>query len=336
MDKVRIGVIGLGFGQFLVRTMAHMDSVQLVAIADRLPQVLGGLDDYARRYGATAYEDSADMLENEQLDAVCVAVSPKWRMEIMEQVAARGLPMFAEKPWATNRDHAHELAVFAEQHHVTVMLGFSFRFHPAIVRLRELIDGELGAAWMLNGEYVFGWLPPADSWVWDPTNGNGFFNENSCHLFDAVCYLLGKPVSVMAEAANFNARPSEDAAVLSMRFESGAIAALTIGGIGVGARHDFPRLDVITQNGQAHLTGRQHMWESLRWATRNSDAESVFTAPPELLGTTRYTHAIAHFVDCIRAGKSPTATIEDGILAVVLAEAVYESARTGQKVAIEL
>ena len=108
MDKVRIGVIGLGFGQFLVRTLAHLDDVQLVALADKIPNVPGGLDDYARRYGAAAYTDSADMLAHEQLDAVCVAVSPKWRMAIMEQVAARGLRQQQPEQQAQAGDRGHQ------------------------------------------------------------------------------------------------------------------------------------------------------------------------------------------------------------------------------------
>jgi predicted dehydrogenase len=189
---------------------------------------------------------------------------------------------------------------------------------------------------MLNGEYVFGWSPPPDHWLWDPENGNGFFNENSGHLFDAVCYLLGKPVSVMAEAANFNQHPSEDAAAVSIRFASGAIAALTIGGLGATAHQDFPRIDVTTQHGQARLRGKHHMWESLTWATHTDKETRTFTELPEVLGTTRYTRAMQHFFACIRSRQPPTATIEDGITAVALAEAVYKSAHSGRKVLVDI
>ena len=115
--------------------------------------------------------------------------------------------MFIEKPWATNLDHAHELAELCRQNKATVMVGFSFRYHPAIVKLRSLLDNELGNGLMLNGDYVFGWMPPAENWLWDPANGNGFFNENSCHLFDAVNYLLGDPVSLSAEAISTDGAP---------------------------------------------------------------------------------------------------------------------------------
>jgi len=336
MDQIKIAVVGLGFGQFHVRTVAHMEDAQLVAIADKVGNVPGGLDAYAARYGAKGYEDSAAMFENEALDAVIIATSPKYRAEVMTQAASRDVAMFIEKPWATNLNHARELAELCQKYKATVMVGFSFRFHPAIVKLRELMDRELGPAWMLNGEYVFDFLPPADGWLWDPENGNGLFNENSCHLLDAVCYLMGKPVSVMAEAVNFAGRPSEEAAAISIKFESGAIAGLTVGGYGANAHWDFPRIDITTEHGQARLKGRHHMWESLSWTTRDTNIVQSMTQPPEILGTTRYTHAMTYFLNCIKNDEKPAGTINDGIVAVAIAEAVYESARSGQKIQLDL
>ena len=336
MKRFKVGVVGLRFGQFLVRTLAHQEAAQLVAIADRNPNIPAGLDEYAARYGARAYTSSTDMFKNEELDAVVIATAPKARAAIIEDAAARGIAMFVEKPWATNPAHAAELAAICSKHDATVMLGFSFRFHPPIVRLRELLSGELGTAWMLNGEYVFDFMPPEDGWFWDPENGNGLFNENSCHLFDAVCYLLGKPESVMAEAAQFVGRPQEEAAAISLRFESGAIAALTVGGYGSNAHWDYPRIDITTARGQARLRGRHHMWDSLTWAQRGESSVSTFTQPTEILGSTRYTHAMTHFFNCLEQGERPSATIEDGMISVALADAVTRSARSGQKVMLDI
>jgi predicted dehydrogenase len=332
MHQVRIGVVGLGFGQHHVRTLANMEDAQLVAVADRHPSVPGGLASYAAQYGAVAYRDGIDMMDQVELDAVSICTAPRGRAALIEHAARRGIPMFVEKPWATNLEHALQLGEICRQSHATVMAAFSFRFHPAIVRLRELMDGELGSGWMLNGAYVFSWVPPAEHWLWDPANGNGFLNENSCHLFDAVCYLLGDPVSVMAEAINPLACPSEHAAAITLRFASGAIAALTVGGIGAGASREYPRIDVVTANGQARLAGREHIWDRLSWTTRDSDAMHTIVRPPEALGNTRYTHAFRHFFECIRAGRPPSVGVEDGIRTVAIAMAVYESARTGHKV----
>lgn len=332
MDKIRIGVVGLRFGQQHVRTLVNMAEAALVAVADRNPKTPGGLAAYAQQYGVKTYQDGVEMIEQETLDAVSLSTPPRGRETLIEAAARKGIPIFIEKPWATNVAQAQALADLCHQHEATVMTAFSFRFHPAIVKLRALMDGELGQGWLLNGQYVFGWVPPAEFWLWDPENGNGFFNENSGHLFDAVCYLLGDPISVMAEASNPIDAPSESAAAITLRFASGAIASLTVGCIGTGAYGDFPRIELITANGQALLSGRQHIWEQLSWATRDSSAVSHINQPPEALGATRYTEAFRHFFACIRSGQQPSVGVEDGIKTVALAMAVYESAHTGHKV----
>jgi predicted dehydrogenase len=335
VDKIRIGVIGLRFGQWHVRTLANMPEAQLVAIADRAPgNAAEGLDAYAARYGCRAYTDGVEMMEREQLDAISLCVSPRWREPLIEHAARRGIALFIEKPWATDLAHAEHLAELCRQLDARVMVAFSFRFLPAIVRLRELLDDELGPAWLLNAEYLFGWLPPPNFWLWDPTDGNGFFNENSCHLFDAVNYLLGRPVSLTAEAANFTGSPSEDAAALTLRYAGGGLAALTVGATGAKAFREFPRLDVTTQHGQAKLLGRDHIWERLSWTLRSGDDVRSLLLPAELDGRTRYTYAFRHFFECIREGRRPSVGVEDGVRAVAMAMAVYESARTGRKVAL--
>ncbi len=332
MGTFRIGIIGLRFGQLHVQTVANMPGVTLAAMADRNPDVPGGLDAYAARFGAAAYRDGIEMLETEPLDAVSLCVSPRARPALIEKAAQLGIPMLVEKPWAADVAQAEALAALCRRHQATVMVGFSFRYHPAIVKLRRLLDGELGAPWLLNGEYLFAWLPPAGNWLWQPDGGNGFFNENSCHLLDAVCYLLGEPVSVFAETGNYRGSPKAEVAAVTLRFAAGASAAVTLGCLGAGAFADFPRIDLVAANGQAHLAGRDHMWESLTWATSSDKYTHTLYAPPETLGNTRYTAALTHFVECVRQGASPSATVDDGVRAVRLAMAIEESARSGRKV----
>jgi predicted dehydrogenase len=336
MEPLRIGVIGLGFGQHYVRTLVNLPGAHLAAVADNRPALPGGLAAFAAHYGTTAYDDGITMMETEKLDAVCLCVAPRWREPLIECAARRGLPMMVEKPWAANLTQARRLAELCRKHQARVMAGFSFRFHPAVVKLRSLIDNELGPGWLLNGEYVFDWRPPAEHWLWDPANGNGFFNENSCHLFDVVCHLLGRPTTVMAETINPLHSPSAEAAAITLRFANGAVAALTVGCLGAAGRHDFPRLDLVAANGQARLIGRDHVWEQAVWTLRGRDDVHTLVQPPEELGSTRYTHALNHFCECVRTGQTPSAGIDDGVTMVALAEAVYESARTGNKVRLEI
>ncbi len=119
-----------------------------------------------------------------------------------------------------------------------------------------------------------------------------------------------------------------------MRYAGGGLAALTVGATGAKAFREFPRLDVTTQHGQAKLLGRDHIWERLDWTLRSRDELSSLLLPAEVEGRTRYTYAFRHFFECIREGRQPSVGIEDGVRAVAMAMAVYESARTGQKVAL--
>ncbi len=329
MSAIRIGVIGLGFGQYHVKTLVNLEGVRLVSVADQLHP---DPDGYSQKYGVRTYQDGLEMLDKEKLDAVSLCVSPRWRLPLVQKAVQLGIPMYIEKPWASSLAQGRELALLCEKHQALVMTGFSFRYLPAIVKLRELIEGELGATWALNGEYVFDWLPPTEHWLWDPENGNGYFNENSCHLFDAVCYLMGTPVSVFADGAIFQNSPSAEMGSVILSFPNGAIASLTIGGLGASAFRNFPRINLITANGQAHLSGREHMWETLSWATRNRGTSQIFHTAPEALENTRYTYALRHFIECVQAGRLPTTSITEGMLAVMIAEAVYESARSGRKV----
>jgi predicted dehydrogenase len=274
------------------------------------------------------------MVDTVPLDALSVCVSPRFRVPILRAARDRGLAIFVEKPWASNTDHARQLAEICEGNDAPVMCGFSFRFHPVTRRAIELTSGDLGAVRLGSGAYVFNWLPPADAWVWDPENGGGLFNENSCHLFDVVCALAGRPVELFAYGLQTGDRPSEAAATISLRFRHGGIVTLSAGGVGAAAVTGYPWLELHTAGGYLRLTGVHHVWRRLEWATRGASQLEQVTVPPEQLGRTRYTDALEHFTACIREHREPDATIEDGVLMVRIADAIRESFRTGKPVAI--
>jgi predicted dehydrogenase len=326
---LRLGVIGLGFGEYHVRTIATLEGAVIGAVADtERPRV----DRIAALYGAAGYRDGLEMMKSEKLDAVSICVSPKFREPLITYAAENKIPMFIEKPWATNTEQALRFRDMCSELQAKVLMGFSFRFHPAVQKLLSLVDGELGKGWLANGEYVFEFLPPETAWLWDPENGNGIFNENSCHLFDVLCSVMGRPESLFAHGGTFVGRPSEEAAAVSFRFEGGGTAAVTIGGLGASPFRRFPRLDVCTEKGRAELSGSHHTWQRLDWGMRGDSEMRSMAAPPEELGSTRYTHAFSHFLDIIRGEVDPIATIDDGILSVSIAEAVYHSIRTREPV----
>ena len=90
MDKIRIGVVGLRFGQHHLRTLANMDEADLVAVADRSPKMPGGLEAYAGQYGARAYRDGVEMIEGADLDAVSIATPARF-LALQEKIGSAAL-----------------------------------------------------------------------------------------------------------------------------------------------------------------------------------------------------------------------------------------------------
>lgn len=333
IPELRLGLVGLRFGRHLLRALTGLPGVRVRAIADRhaTPDLMR---EVGAPEGAVLHADGVAMVREEHLDGVIIATSPRHRGPLLAACAAKRLPAFVEKPWAGNPTQARAFAELCAPIADRVTVGFSFRRHPAVRRLRAALDAELGPVWMANGSYAFHWDLGPEGWIWDADGGGGLLNENSCHLFDVLRHLIGEPAAVQAFLHNPRGRPSPELAAVTVRFHGGAVAALTLGGLGARACTDHPHLDLVTARGRATLRGRGHVWESVTWATHADGELRVHEAPPEQLGATRYTDALAEFVAGIRDGTPARLTIHDGIRMVDLADAIHTAARTGSTVEV--
>lgn len=322
---IRFGIAGLSFGQFHVRTIANLDGALVAAVADPRREIA---EEIGANYRARVFADGEEMIRSGEIDAVTICVPPAYRRGLLEAVAETGIPAFIEKPWSTNSTEGDALAKIVASSPGPIMTGFSFRFHPVVLRLRELIDEALGRVLAAQGSYVFDFLPPAERWLWDPENGGGLFNENSCHLIDLVCDVLGQPKTVRSTGGIWFGRPSEEAAAVSVDFEGGGIASILIGGVGSKGDHDYPSLTLYCEKGHAVLQGRDHGWHQLEWSLRGQRETHRFVATPEQLGRTRYSDGLERFIRSITEGEAPPATVADGLRSVKFAEAIYRSIRT--------
>ena len=341
-SEIRLGIVGMRLGMWHAGAVAEIDGVSIVAVADNVQGIMPGpnitLQQLADGLGADAYVDGVDMIKNADIDAVDLCVSPKWRLPLVEAAAERGLPVLLEKPWGTNMAHGRALADVINKSNLLHMVEFPLRYFPPIIALKELLDdGPLGRPFVVNTEIVMGEAPAKtpEHWMWDPENGNGAINENTCHVFDTLCYLLGDPVSLHAFGASYHgASPTlPDGAVANIRFESGAIASVTGGSLGANSLRTPTWLDVYTGKGQALVTGIDHMFDTLTWGTfedKGDPKREHWPNPPRRTLIVRY--AIEEFVNSVRTGSQPESDADAGLKALALAMAVNESTATGETV----
>ena len=221
-------------------------------------------------------------------------------------------------------EQGRRLADLCEKNKALVVVDFVLTHMPAVARLRELIAGELGKGLVLNGDLMIATANNPKAWTWDPDNGNGVINENTCHLFDTIRSLMGEAESLYAEGGSYLGSRLEDGAAMTIRFKSGAAAVLTGGGIAAQAFPQPPYLSLYAANGQAQLTGVQHMFGALTWATRKDKETKTETweLPPR--GQIMI-YALRHFMDCVRSGRQPLTGVAEGMQALALAMAVRES-----------
>ncbi|MBK1875514.1 Gfo/Idh/MocA family protein [Pelagicoccus mobilis] len=331
MIPKRIGIVGLGFGKLLATTLSQMAQAKVVAIADRSND---SKTELAAQLGAKAYDDAFDMLEKEDLDLLVLSIPPRGRQDLLQYAADKGIALFVEKPWASTSRQAELFNRIVEPIRNKTMLGFSFRFLPAFQKLLSLTASELGNPFLAQASYIWNYTGSSTTWLWDPENGNGFFNENSCHLFDAVNALMGKPISIHSFGHSHRSYPSEDAAIVNIKYPEGRAATLSIGGIGTAGVGDFPRLELWASNGHAVLTGNQHIWTDIAWTPAETNETVILKTAPESLTQTRYTKAFEHLFDCLDKDIPVEADIEDGTLCVRMAEAIYSSIKTDERVLI--
>lgn len=329
---MRIGVIGLaGIGAHHLRVFAGLDEFELVAACDINPAVL---EERTRDMDVARYGDAEEMMDRERLDAVSLCTPPKVHVPHTELAARRGIHVLVEKPMAPTPEACQVMIDACAAGGAVLMVAHKKRYVPAVARLRELIDTELGRPEVLYHRYPHPWMSEAE-WFWAEDDGGGPLLENAVHAADTVRFLLGDIERLYAEGDVFNAprrAPQLNCAVYTVRATSGAIGMIGAGMIGTPSPGlAFEDFYIACEHGTAQVSGDFDNPAHLRYALRARPAEvhsESFTDGDPFAAEFR------HFAECVREGKEPLTSGSEGKKAIELCMAVKQSARTGQPVVL--
>ena len=227
-SKTRIGVIGLGFGINHVRSAAFLPEVELVAVADFLPERSGP----AEALGARYYKDYRQMLDNEKLDGVVAAVSNDQHESVAVECLQRGMPILLEKPIAPTLEEADRIIAASEKSGTPLLIGHHRRFSSFVVKAREMVqNGAIGDLTAISVLWTI--LKPKDyynaTWRTQKATGGGPLLINTIHDVDDLRYVCQREVTrVYAETSN-RARgfEVEDTIGISLRLEGDVLATIT-------------------------------------------------------------------------------------------------------------
>lgn len=144
MEKVRVGVVGLGwFGEKHVRVLSQLPNVELVAVCSRSA---GRAREVARRYGAKkTYTDWNKLVLDPKIDAVTVTTHLPDHREPVVAAAEAGKDVFVEKPIAGTLKDADAMISAAKRAGVLFMVGHILRFENRYAQVKKTIEsGQLG------------------------------------------------------------------------------------------------------------------------------------------------------------------------------------------------
>jgi UDP-N-acetylglucosamine 3-dehydrogenase len=212
---VKVGIIGIcGFGRFHAEAFEKL-GWQVVAAADHGEE----LAEVAARFGAEPYREYWELLQRDDLDAVSVSLPPQLHPEVVRAARLKDLPVFCEKPVAPSAAAAESLLADVGED-APVAVGFSFRYHPAYLRLRQLIQGgELGRIRVVHARKCW-----ATRTSWRLQAGGGAVFVKDIHYYDLIPWLLGsEPEDLCAFGGSFYHQGEvEDSYQLLLDFPGGA------------------------------------------------------------------------------------------------------------------
>jgi len=139
MDKIRIGVVGIGhLGRYHLQKYEKLDQCEIVAAADIVEERAARA---AALHGCRAMTDYREMID--AVDAVSIAVPTQCHHAVAGAFLEAGVHVLLEKPIAETLDQADELIALADRSGLVFQIGFVERFNPAVVALGQVIGRPL-------------------------------------------------------------------------------------------------------------------------------------------------------------------------------------------------
>ncbi|MCM8758217.1 MAG: Gfo/Idh/MocA family oxidoreductase [Candidatus Omnitrophica bacterium] len=317
--KIKIAVVGLGIGKMHIKYYKQIPDVEIVGAVDTNPEVLKQV---SNEFNIRSFPSVDDLLSETRPDGVSICTPPGSHLALTRIFAKHGIHILCEKPMAPKISDCRKMIDICEKNKVYLMIGFKKRFSPTYKFLKEKFEGDFGLPKWTLARFALGRVEK--EWFWDENDGGGPIRENTVHMIDLLCFLLGKVKRVYAEGGNLfmpEFSPQIDTAIFTLRFENGSIA-----GVGAGYASEWrfakEQLTFATEKVICEVIGSFDNPRNIQYIYRNNPSqvfEKYFEQPDGFF------EEIEHFVDCIKNNTRPAVGGEEGLYALKVCEAVKKS-----------
>jgi predicted dehydrogenase len=335
----------------LLGTFSQIPQVELVALCDSDPALLQR--EGAALPGSRRFDTPAELLDYGEFDFALVGLPAVELPGVAAALLRQGKHCFLEKSIARTAEEFRPVLDAASASGAHCLVDFPWRFHPALVTMRELLDsGVLGRPLMVAAQMVTtqvgsgpGQRNPQHPAYRPETEGGGMLHWLGQHFLEVLSFLGGdvRQVSAMCAPVVGNMDPDprmDDVSVLAIRFASGAMGALHVGYLNAapGANRDVVHL--WGSEGDAYWPGLgpQLVVNSRAPSWTGSPTRSYEFAPRPragVYGNSEWMFQVAvDFVRGIRAGRPPAVGPAEAMRVLQLTDAAYAASASQRWVSL--
>ena len=320
---LRVGMIGAG-----TIARAHLPAwLRLGASVSHFSDV--GAIELAAQHGGAAFATADELLA--QVDVVDVATPTPTHLRYIQAAAAAGRHAFCEKPLARTSREVRTAIETCRAAGVQLYPGHVVRYFPEYQSMREQVTaGSIGTIAVQRFTRT-GARPDVD-WFHDEAASGGIILDQMIHDLDFACWNAGPALTAFArQARNGTGKDGVVCAQVILTHPGGAISYVGCTWARPGTRFRTT-FEVAGSGGILRHDSAEH--EPLRidtGATRNG----VGGLLPAFVGASPFEAELEEIACAFQGGQPPRVTAEDGLAAVLVAEAATESLRTGTPVAVE-
>lgn len=336
MDALRVGFIGCGAHSTssLYPCFRGIPEMQLIATCDLVEEKARR---NAKEFGAKNwYTDYEKMIGEEELDAVFIVGSPQMHTELGISCLEKGLHVFVEKPPSISAAEARRFYEASRRAGRHVYVAFMKRHTPGYVLAKKITEEpEFGKITEYEAKFSNGPYPKL--WGLDSAPLS-FLIGQVVHHFDLMRFLVGDVAEVRAKLSQLDETRFVFSIILS--FKDGATGVMNANscerwGTEMDGGGTIPERVQVTGEGSYVIVDNVNKVISCPKNLLEPSIKSthLFTGASNL-SLYGYYYEMKHFADSLLKGAAPKADIADGLRALELAEAVWESAKEDRDVKI--
>jgi myo-inositol 2-dehydrogenase/D-chiro-inositol 1-dehydrogenase len=328
-----IALIGAGtIGRIHARNIAANPRCSLRWVVD---QDAGRATELATAYGGRATTSVKPALSDDHVEAVIIASSTSAHGEHLAATIAARKPLLCEKPIADDLEYARRSTEAVAGAGLLAAIAFNRRYDSSLSSIHDRIrGGEIGKVELIH--IVSRTNPPVPAPQSVRFSG-GMLREKGAHHYDLAAWMAGaEPIEVLAMGdclvdPDFAKYGDLDTAVLTLRFDSGALATFS-----------FSRRSVHGYDETIEVFGSEGMIESRRPRVRDVSVYKQGRIVEDGLHGSWYDRfaptyetELDQFLLAVAGQPAVLATLNDGLRAQAVAEGAIRSFQTGQVVGID-